>query len=329
VNLKRLRNLLFDMKKYAANIVTSSRFVFGLIMVYLSIKNKLILFLIFYILALVSDILDGFFARKFYQQTKFGGKFDIIADNFIVLCLLIGLYYLKSESLKYWVYFAYIFVYYIFVQIISLVKVRKLIFMRTYVANFTAIFFPFVILSLIFSNTIVFVYVYCFLMIYSLTEKLFLQIKNKKYSIFRLKIKQILFFFLIVIILSSGIFLIKTQTHVCFEKKCIEVEIMDTAEKRALGLMYRQKINESEGMLFILDRVQIPKFWMKNVQFSIDMIFIDENLTIVDIEKGVPPCYYEPCLRYSPGSEVLYVVEVISGFSDTYNITKNKIIKIK
>ena len=78
------------MKKYAANIVTSSRFVFGLIMVYLSIKNKLILFLIFYILALVSDILDGFFARKFYQQTKFGGKFDIIADNFIVLCLLIG-----------------------------------------------------------------------------------------------------------------------------------------------------------------------------------------------------------------------------------------------
>jgi len=103
---------------------------------------------------------------------------------------------------------------------------------------------------------------------------------------------------------------------------------MTSPEERALGLMYRQKISEEEGMLFVFDQPSIVNFWMKNVQFSIDMIFISENNSIIHIEKNVPPCHNDPCPTYSSIKEVSYVVEVISGFSDKFNLKKNQTIEI-
>ena len=49
-------------------------------------------------------------------------------------------------------------------------------------------------------------------------------------------------------------------------------------------------MNENEGMLFFLDDPRKASFWMKNMHFPIDIIWLDENLTIVHIEKALPPC---------------------------------------
>lgn len=318
------------MKKNLANKLTLSRFLFGILMLVSVFFKSQLFFIIFYMIALLTDILDGFFARKHHTVSEFGKKLDIYADNFVLVCVILGLYYLKKQILlNSAIYFIGIFSYYLIVQLISLVKTKKLIFMRTYVANFTAIAFPFLVFFLVFFQSKTAIIIYSVLMIFSLTEKIFLQIYNKKLTIFNLKnFKKILMFFIIFLISSGFFVLYQPNQKLCFDDKCIEIEIMDTPEKRALGLMYRQRLSEEQGMLFIFDEPREVSFWMKNVQFSIDMIFVNENNTIIHIEKSVPPCYKEPCQKYPSQNKVKYVIEVISGFSDKYNLTNGQSIEI-
>ena len=129
------------------NKITFSRFVIGLIMVYFAFSDKLFWFSVFYVLALLSDVLDGYFARKLKQKTKFGKKFDVIADNFIVLCLVISLVFMRPFIVKKYLFvFLFVFGYYLTVQLINYILKKRFIFIRTFAANSAAIIFPFVLL---------------------------------------------------------------------------------------------------------------------------------------------------------------------------------------
>ena len=65
------------------------------------------------------------------------------------------------------------------------------------------------------------------------------------------------------------------------------VEVVKTIEERRIGLMYRKKLLNNEGMLFIFPREKIIKLWMKNTYIPLDVIFISENKVIVDIKKNM------------------------------------------
>ena len=65
------------------------------------------------------------------------------------------------------------------------------------------------------------------------------------------------------------------------------VEVAKTIEERRIGLMYRKKLLNNEGMLFIFPREKIIQLWMKNTYISLDVIFISENKVIVDIKKNM------------------------------------------
>ena len=65
------------------------------------------------------------------------------------------------------------------------------------------------------------------------------------------------------------------------------VEVAKTIEERRTGLMYRKKLLNNEGMLFIFPREKIIQLWMKNTYIPLDVIFISENKVIVDIEKNM------------------------------------------
>ena len=65
------------------------------------------------------------------------------------------------------------------------------------------------------------------------------------------------------------------------------VEIAKTIEERRIGLMYRKKLLNNEGMLFIFPREKIIQLWMKNTYIPLDVIFISENKVIVDIKKNM------------------------------------------
>jgi uncharacterized protein len=105
----------------------------------------------------------------------------------------------------------------------------------------------------------------------------------------------------------------------CFKTGCIEVEVADSALKRVEGLMHRKSLGENEGMLFILDEKGRPGFWMKNMNFPLDIIWIKENKEVAEITKNALPCA-EDCPDIAPSMEIKYVLEVPAGFAVAHQI---------
>ena len=67
-----------------------------------------------------------------------------------------------------------------------------------------------------------------------------------------------------------------------------DVELANTQETTAKGLMFRKEMKENHGMIFIFPMSQRLSFWMKNTYLPLDIIFMDPQGTILNIEKGVP-----------------------------------------
>jgi len=93
------------------------------------------------------------------------------------------------------------------------------------------------------------------------------------------------------------------------------LEIADTPEERAQGYMYRSRVGSDEGMLFIFPDFTFHSFWMKNCLVSLDIVWLSDDLSIVHLERDVPPCRRDPCPGYSPMSKARYVLEIASGMA--------------
>lgn len=98
----------------------------------------------------------------------------------------------------------------------------------------------------------------------------------------------------------------------------LNVDVADTPEKKAQGLSGRIGMGEDEGMLFVYDAPGLYTFWMKDMLFSIDIIWINENYEIVDIAKNALPDSF--LQTFQPQKPAQYVLEVNAGFSDRNNI---------
>jgi len=103
-----------------------------------------------------------------------------------------------------------------------------------------------------------------------------------------------------------------------------------TDKQKHDGLSIKSSMQENEGMLFIFDEPTRQSFWMKGMKFPIDIIWLDENLSIVHIEKSLDPCEtWNPCPAYKPTAEALYVLETISGFSEEHDLKIGKRINME
>lgn len=107
----------------------------------------------------------------------------------------------------------------------------------------------------------------------------------------------------------------------------ISVEIADTFEKRMTGLMYREKLGELNGMLFIFQDERPRSFWMKNTLIPLDIIFINSEFEIVKIQQTTP-CKQDPCPSYLSEKPAKYVVEVNMGFSEEHKVEEGMKINI-
>ena len=79
----------------------------------------------------------------------------------------------------------------------------------------------------------------------------------------------------------------KIEVSIYNKNITFDVEIAKTIEERRTGLMYRKKLLNNEGMLFIFPREKIIQLWMKNTYIPLDVIFISKNKVIVDIKKNM------------------------------------------
>lgn len=107
----------------------------------------------------------------------------------------------------------------------------------------------------------------------------------------------------------------------------VNVEIADDLDERRIGLMYRERLGEDNGMFFIFEDSKIRHFWMKNTLIPLDIIFISGDFEILNIEKALP-CEEDPCKTYSSESDARYVLEVNQGFSERNNINVGDKVKL-
>ena len=97
----------------------------------------------------------------------------------------------------------------------------------------------------------------------------------------------------------------------------IQIEISETPEAHAKGLMGRRVLELNEGMLFVYQSAEPQTFWMHNTPLSLDMIFVDEKGRVVNIAKRTTPMSDQ---TYSSKGPVQSVVEVRAGFTDHFGI---------
>lgn len=97
--------------------------------------------------------------------------------------------------------------------------------------------------------------------------------------------------------------------------KIIKVKIADTPELREMGLSGREGLAEDEGMLFIFDSDAKYQFWMKDMRFPIDILWLSDKGEVVDIRASVSPSTFPTV--FAPNSPARYVLELRAGFTET------------
>ncbi|MBI4100276.1 DUF192 domain-containing protein [Candidatus Microgenomates bacterium] len=103
-------------------------------------------------------------------------------------------------------------------------------------------------------------------------------------------------------------------------KAKITVEIADTTEKKVKGLSGRPSLGQNEGMLFVFPQKSAYSFWMKDMKFPLDFIWINGS-QVVDITKNVPyPQDSGQPPLVSPKAVVDKVLEVNAGVADSSGI---------
>ena len=116
---------------------------------------------------------------------------------------------------------------------------------------------------------------------------------------------------------EGELFLLDSETSDTIKR--IDIELAETREEISYGMMYRKSMDPETGMLFLMGDERPQSFYMKNTYVSLDIIFINDQMEIVSIQKNAEPLNERSLPSEGPAS---YVLEVKGGFSDQHGIGK-------
>ena len=112
----------------------------------------------------------------------------------------------------------------------------------------------------------------------------------------------------------------------------VTCEVADEPEERSHGLMDRESLPQDHGMLFVYDAPQNMSFWMKNTLIPLDIIFIHENRTVLNVEEAEvedPATPDSELPRYRSQGPALWVVEINQGLSAEKGIGPGTVVDIE
>ena len=115
-----------------------------------------------------------------------------------------------------------------------------------------------------------------------------------------------------------------SEPYVTLKGHKIQVEVVTTLEKQALGLMYRTAMATDHGMLFVYKQPAQMSFWMKNTRIPLDILYFDQNLELINISADTPPCTTPICPAYPSAGPAQYVLEINAGLAAQWQLEKNE-----
>lgn len=125
-------------------------------------------------------------------------------------------------------------------------------------------------------------------------------------------------------------FMSSKQGKVTINNQTFSVKLAQTNEEKEKGLSGTSSLSEKSGMLFVFDEPGYHSFWMKNMKFPIDMIYISDQ-KVVTIYKNAQPLSSdeESPIIYKPESPADMVLEINAGEADKYNMKSGDTVKIE
>ena len=108
------------------------------------------------------------------------------------------------------------------------------------------------------------------------------------------------------------------QKTISLAGQVVKVSVADTPQAREKGLSGRIKLASDEGMLFIFSSDAKYSFWMKDMRFPIDILWISSDEKILDMRQNVSPETY-PAV-FTPSSPARYVLELSAGYSEAHGV---------
>ena len=97
----------------------------------------------------------------------------------------------------------------------------------------------------------------------------------------------------------------------------LDIEIADNDYERQTGLMYRESMEDNQGMLFIFDNSAPRFFYMKNTHIPLDIIYFSSDRTAVSFQENTVPMDVTPLPSGEPAQ---FVLEVNAGLVDEWGI---------
>ncbi len=111
------------------------------------------------------------------------------------------------------------------------------------------------------------------------------------------------------------------QPSVQLKGERFSVEIADDEAERQRGLMFRETMAPSAGMLFLFERKEPLAFWMKNTRIPLDILYFDEQWKLVGWSLNTPPCSRgDQCPSYPSQAPARYVLELNAGTSERLGV---------
>lgn len=107
----------------------------------------------------------------------------------------------------------------------------------------------------------------------------------------------------------------------------VSLELALTDQERILGLMFRDTLPPSSGMLFVFEREDYLPFWMKDTFIPLDFIWLDKQGRVVDLRSHVPPCKLDPCPSYKPSKPARAMLEVPAGTAAAHGVKPGSLLK--
>lgn len=101
----------------------------------------------------------------------------------------------------------------------------------------------------------------------------------------------------------------------------VQVDLATSPEQQARGLMFVRDLPPDRGMLFLFDTDEQRPFWMKNCFISLDLVWLDESFTVVDITREAPPCQEDPCPNFMPSRPIRNVLELSAGMATARHLS--------
>jgi uncharacterized protein len=132
---------------------------------------------------------------------------------------------------------------------------------------------------------------------------------------------------LLMLIFLAGAFFLRMSetkvlpeniTHVTLAGQKIKVDLAISPEAQIKGLSGRDGLAEGEGMLFIFNDTGAHFFWMKDMKFAIDILWLNEETKVVHIKESVTPESYPE--TFGSDEPAKYVLELPAGFTAKYGI---------